>query len=160
MTVDNLLKDKNSLGRREKNADKTIKGNKARLLAACGDFLGNSDPEDLERRYSCTYEALKKFVRVQILPGKRSDLNWSDISRSEQSLYKIMGENFIMKTLGHANSLPLYCCTESWGIKELFIALIRNCTPRRDKVKKKFNVFVIIYLLNYLYNRCQKTLLL
>ncbi|KAI9325045.1 hypothetical protein BD770DRAFT_450188 [Pilaira anomala] len=136
MTVDNLLRDKNSLGRREKNVDKTIKGNNAQLLAACGDTLGISDQEELNRRYSCTYEALEKFVRVQILPGKRSDLTWSDIGRSEQSLYKIMGENFIMTTLGPENGLPLYCCTESWGIRELFVAIIRNCTPRRDKVSK------------------------
>ncbi|KAI9326249.1 hypothetical protein BD770DRAFT_450041 [Pilaira anomala] len=130
MTVDNLLRDKNSLGRREKNADKTIKGNKARLLAACGDTLGISDQEELNRRYSCTYEALKKFVRVQILPGKRSDLTWSDIGRSEQSLYKIMGENFIMTTLGPENGLPLYCCTESWGIRELFVS--KNIAPVID----------------------------
>ncbi|KAI9330009.1 hypothetical protein BD770DRAFT_449582 [Pilaira anomala] len=142
MTKDNLLRDKNSLGRREKNIDKTIKGNKARLLAACGDTLGISDQEELNRRYSCTYEALKKFVRVQILPGKRSDLTWSDIGRSEQSLYKIMGENFVMTTLGPENSLPLYCCTESWGIRELFVAIIRNCTPRRDKVSKNIAPFI------------------
>ena len=139
--IDRIIKNPNAHGPRTQAKKDGKDPMKTKILDACGNYMKIDEADDLQRRYKHTLEVLKEFNNIQILPGRRVGIHWSDIDYSSRYIYQVMCEDFIEKSLGPKNSLPLYCCSEFWSVKSMIASVMSNNNPLK-KAKK-----VILYLL-------------
>ncbi|KAL0582237.1 hypothetical protein ABG067_007933, partial [Albugo candida] len=82
--------------------------------------LGDTNEEidnALNERYGATYAAIRNFVEVQLLAGRDSVPNWSDLSRPTRDAYSLLVEDFVERTLGASREgLPLFCTEKHYAV--------------------------------------------
>lgn len=91
------------------------------------DFVPSND--ELWTRYSHTYQAVKLFVSVQIIPGNPNLCRASNVPCKERDLHLLMVEDYIESKLGSGKDgkgLPLFCTQEHYGAIFLLTSAIRS----------------------------------
>lgn len=105
------------------------------------------DMEELETRYSHTYNLISTFVKVQILPSVPNITSWKAgiNDKSMRKLYSVMVEDHVERQLGHKKGLnmeketlglPLFSAVNHSAVTYLLSTIITSVT--RGKENKIF----------------------
>lgn len=108
---------------------------------------GEEDVENiLNERYDLTYAAIRRFVDVQILAGRDSVPNWSDLSRSTRDSYSLLVEDYVERSLSAMRAgLPLFCTEKFYAVNFFLTAILRNSKSRAPSQRTP-PVQVILYM--------------
>lgn len=133
-----LFSNPNQFGERNFARGEKAYNLKSRFMAVMATYYEQQNFEmdniQLEQRYSNTYDAVRNFVIVQVIPSNPLMSCWTNLVPLQQTLFSLMVENYIEVHLGSGEKgmgLPLFCTVNHYAANFFLTNTIRSLTKAK-----------------------------